>query len=451
MAITEEHTEEHTGKQRVPGRRRGGGAGDPVASSLRPLVETLLGAKPPLCLEFWDGSTLGPEDATERLRIASPDALRRIVWSPNDLGVARAYVSGDIDLEGDIFQAIEGLRDATPPDLRFGARGAIAAVRAARRVGAFGRPLPPPPEEARPSSRRHGGPHSKQTDARAISYHYDVGNEFYELVLGPAMTYSCARFSRPEMTLEQAQASKHELICRKLGLVPGMRLLNVGCGWGSMVMHAAQHHGVSAVGITISQEQAELARRRVDEAGLGDRVEIRLQDYRDVKGEQFDAISSIGMFEHVGVQLIEAYFTTLRSLLVPHGRLLNHAISSVQGSKLDRRSFMYRYVFPDGELIDVGEVALAMQRVGFELRDVESLREHYATTLRHWVANLESRWEQAVELVGAPRARVWRLYMAASAVGFDDGGINLHQVLGTAPDRSGHSAMPATRDGWSTD
>ena len=254
------------------------------------------------------------------------------------------------------------------------------------RLGAFGRPPAAPPEECRPSGRLH----SKSRDAAVISHHYDVGNDFYRLVLGPSMTYSCARFVDDRTTLEEAQAAKYELICRKLGLDrrPGGRLLDVGCGWGSMAIHAARHHQASVTGVTLSRPQADEARRRVAEEGLADQIEIRVQDYRDLGGEQFDAISSIGMFEHVGSPRMAEYFQTLRHLLTPTGRLLNHAISKPGGSFLGRRSFVGRYVFPDGELVDVAEVVRAMQGAGFEVRDVESLREHYARTLRHWVANL---------------------------------------------------------------
>jgi cyclopropane-fatty-acyl-phospholipid synthase len=283
-----------------------------------------------------------------------------------------------------------------------------------------------------------------------VSHHYDVSNDFYELVLGPSMTYSCARFADESVNLEEAQAAKHELVCRKLGLhrQAGARLLDVGCGWGSMALHAATRHDAVVVAVTLSAAQAEYARRRVAAAGLSDRIEIRLQDYRDIRGEKFDAISSIGMFEHVGGGQMATYFETLRHLLHPTGRLLNHAISSPGGSRITARSFMGRYVFPDGELQDVGEVVLAMERAGFELRDVESLREHYSLTLHAWVDNLAAHWPAAVELVGAPRARVWRLYMAASAVGFDDGGLGIHQVLGVVPRPDGSSAMPASRDDW---
>jgi cyclopropane-fatty-acyl-phospholipid synthase len=277
-----------------------------------------------------------------------------------------------------------------------------------------------------------------------------VSGDFYRIVLGPAMTYSCARFVDRHTTLAEAQEAKHELICRKLGLHErtGARLLDVGCGWGSLALHAASRHGARVVGVTISAEQVAAARERVRAAGLGDRVEIRLQDYRTLSGETFDAISSVGMFEHVGSERAAEYFDTLYGLLAPRGRLLNHAISSPGGSPLGRRSFMGRYVFPDGELIDVGEVVLAMERAGFEVRDVESLREHYARTLRAWVANLEADWDRAVALAGMGRARVWRLYMAASAVGFEDGGIAVHQVLGTKTDECGRSGMPPTRRDW---
>jgi cyclopropane-fatty-acyl-phospholipid synthase len=225
-------------------------------------------------------------------------------------------------------------------------------------------------------------------------------------------------------------------------------LLDVGCGWGSMAIHAATNFAVSVVGITISEAQAALARERVAEAGVADRVEIRLQDYRDLRGEQFDAISSIGMSEHVGKENLDRYYELLREALRPQGRLLNHAISSVGGSRIGRGTFIGRYVFPDGELIDVGESVLAMERAGFEVRDVESLREHYAKTLKAWVANLEANWDEAVRLSGEARARVWRLYMAGSAVGFTDNGIAIHQVLGVVPTATGASGMPPTRESF---
>jgi cyclopropane-fatty-acyl-phospholipid synthase len=432
-------------------RARRGPARRAAAEALRPLIGQFLGGRIPVRFEFWDGSavepTTGPSAVAAVVRVRSVDAVRRIVWAPGEIGVARAFVAGDIEIEGDIFSTLRALSEVSVGNLaRLGVRALPAAVSGALEIGALGPPPPPPAEEASPRGRRH----SVHRDAQVISHHYDVGNEFYALVLGPSMTYSCARFTHEDSTLEDAQTAKHELICRKLGLheKPGARLLDVGCGWGSMALHAAGRHGAEVVGITLSTSQAEAARRRVAEAGLDDRIEIRLQDYRDVAGERFDAISSVGMFEHVGSTQTARYFETLHHLLVPTGRLLNHAISSPGGSKISGRSFMGRYVFPDGELQDVGAVALAMERAGFEVRDVESLREHYSRTLHAWVANLEAHWAEAVALVGEARARVWRLYMAASAVGFDDGGISVHQALGVVPTAGGTSAMPATRDSW---
>ena len=283
-----------------------------------------------------------------------------------------------------------------------------------------------------------------------VRHHYEVGNDFYAMVLGPSMTYSCARFAPGADSLEAAQDSKHDLICRKLGLTDrtGQRVLDVGCGWGSFAIHAARHYGAWVVGVTLSPAQVESARDRVAASGLERQVEIRLQDYRELRREAFDAIASIGMFEHVGSSKSAEYFGTMRRLLGPQGRLLNHAISSVGGSRIGSRSFIGRYVFPDGELLDVGRVVLAMEEAGFEVRDVESLREHYAKTLRAWVGNLQQHWEAAVAEVGVRRARVWQLYMAASANGFEDGGISVHQVLGVLSKPDGRSGMPSTRSAW---
>jgi cyclopropane-fatty-acyl-phospholipid synthase len=432
--------------ERVAGFTRPASVGG-AARHVEPLVRAVLGGPAPVRFELWDGSGFGPDDRGV-VRVRSADALRRLVWAPGELGLARAYVAGDLDMEGDIFEVLDALvplvRAAGPGRL---AHALPAALVAARRLGlAGGPPAPPPEEHRRPLARRH----SKRRDADAIHHHYDVGNDFYRLVLGPAMTYSCARFATPATSLADAQTAKHELISRKLGLHerPGMRLLDVGCGWGSMAIHAAQHHGAEVVGITISEEQAAWARRRVTDAGLDGLVTIRLQDYRDLGGDTFDAISSIGMFEHVGESRMGEYFGVLYGLLRPQGRLLNHAISRAGDTRLSRRSFVGRYVFPDGELLDIGRVALAMEQAGFELRDVESLREHYALTLRAWVANLETAWERAVDLVGEGRARVWRLYMAASAISFGTGVIGIHQTLGVKATADGRSGMPSSRAAW---
>lgn len=302
----------------------------------------------------------------------------------------------------------------------------------------------------------HGRRHTIRRDRRAVSHHYDVGNDFYRLVLGPAMTYSCARFVTPDVDLVDAQGAKHELICRKLGLVEAAfraasthdrpRLLDVGCGWGSLAMHAATHHDVDVVGVTISAEQAILARQRIAAAGLADRIEIRVQDYREVADGPFDAISSVGMAEHVGSKNMGRYFTDLHDLVRDGGRVLNHAIASVGGSRMSARSFVGRYVFPDGELLDVATTIAEMERAGFEVRDVESLREHYAETLRRWVGNLEDNWEEAVGLVGERRARVWLLYMSGSVNGFEDGGLQLYQTLGVRSGRHPTDLAPTRRD-----
>jgi cyclopropane-fatty-acyl-phospholipid synthase len=422
-----------------------------IADRLGEMFTALFGGEPPIPIEFWDGSLIG-DGGPGRLVIRRPDALRRLVWSPDELGVARAFVAGDIDLVGTVAPLLRALQEALPTDARIAASALPKVLAGVYSVGAVGRPLPPPPEEFVPRGVRH----SLRRDKATISHHYDVGNDFYRLVLGPAMTYSCARFVDPASSLEEAQAAKHDLICRKLGLddpatvarAARPRLLDVGCGWGSMAIHAASTYGADVVGVTISEEQASLARRRVESAGLTERVEIRVQDYREVPDGPFDAISSIGMAEHVGKRNMAGYFRRLHSLVRPGGRVMNHAIASGGGSKMSGRHFLHRYVFPDGELLDLGDTVLDMERAGFEVRDVENLREHYATTLRHWVANLERDWGDAVALVGEGRCRVWQLYMSASINGFDDAGVQLYQTLGVRPHDGGRSDMPPTRSAW---
>jgi cyclopropane-fatty-acyl-phospholipid synthase len=412
---------------------------------LEPLLIHVFGGAAPVRFEFWDGTSLGPE-GEHVLEVRSPDAVRRLLWSPGELGLARAFVEGDLTCRGDILEMLALLHAAAPASVRTGTRLPLQAMRAAYRLGALGRPLPPPPEEAITRGRLH----SRSRDAQAVRHHYDVSNDFYAMVLGPSMTYSCARFAPGADTLEAAQESKHDLICRKLGLpeARGSRILDVGCGWGTFALHAARRYDARVVGVTLSPAQASFARDAVAAAGLTEQVEIRLQDYRDVRDGPFDGIASVGMFEHVGSANASEYYGTMRRLLGPRGRLLNHAISSVGGSRIGPRSFIGRYVFPDGELIDVGQVVVAMEEAGFEVRDVESLREHYARTLHCWVRNLEQHWDAAVAEVGVRRARVWQLYMAGSANGFDDGGISVHQVLGIVPEPDGRSGMPATRSGW---
>ncbi len=412
-----------------------------TSGTLAAAVENHLRGHGSLALTLPDGTTLGGDDARARLVVHSPDALRRIVSAPGELGFARSYVAGEIDIEGDIYSALPVLLELpSVPEL-----GRLWFT-AARIVGPRGLwPLPAPPEEARLRGRRH----TRGRDAAAISHHYDVSNAFYRLVLGPSLTYSCAVYERPDATLEEAQAAKHELVSQKLGLEGGMRLLDVGCGWGSLLLHAAERYGVHGVGVTISARQAELARERVAESGLSDRIEVRLADYRDVWDGPFDAISSIGMFEHVGLSRLGVYFMRLHELLRPAGRLLNHGIARPPRRRppIRRNTFVGRYVFPDGELHEVGAVVSAVQRAGFEVRHSETLREHYALTLRAWVRNLEANWDEAVAEVGAPRARIWRLYMAGSALGFEAGRLQVHQVVAVRPD-DGRSGMPLTPGRW---
>ena len=421
-----------------------------VADVVEPLVRAGLGGALPVRLRCWDGSEINPPGALVRLTFTNPRALRRMLWAPNELGFARAYVSGDVLIEGDIMEGLTALEQVADPD--FGPGVVVdsstrrALVKAALRLGVAGPPPRPPAEESRLGGLRH----SRRRDAQAIAHHYDVGNEFYELVLGPSMTYSCAYYEQepgPASGLEEAQQAKSDLVAHKLGLKPGMRILDVGCGWGAFVCNAARSYGVEAVGITVSSEQAEYARRRADAEGVGDRVEIRLQDYRDVEGGPFDAVASIGMSEHVGKAMLPTYSEELFRLLRPGGRLLNHAISRRPGPSdgFSRTSFIDRYVFPDGELEPMATMVEAMEEVGFEVRDVESLREHYALTLRAWVANLEASWDRAVELTSPGRARIWRLYMAGSALGFEANRLGVNQVLAVRPDPRGGSRMPPTR------
>lgn len=420
-----------------------------VAPRLAEALAIVLGAEDiPVRVQAWDGSEAGPPDAP-LVMFRSRRALRRILWSPGQLGLSRAYVSGDIDAPGDIFETFAALNSIAKfaegaPARSLTVREVLKLVRTAVRLGALGPNPAPPPEEANVG--RHGRRHSKKRDAAAISHHYDVGNDFYALVLGPSLVYSCAVWENEQTGLEAAQEAKLDLVCRKLGLQPGMRVLDVGCGWGSFALHAAQRYGVDVVGVTLSAEQAALASKRVAEAGLTDRVEIRIQDYRDVNDGPYDAISSIGMSEHVGSEQMPRYTSQLRDLLRPGGRLLNHAISWNAGpTDPDPDSFIPRYVFPDGEMLSLGEMVTALEAARLEVLDVEALRRHYALTLRAWVRNLEHHWDEAVESGGAGRARVWRLYMAASALGFEDGTTGVNQIL---VQKAGGDEPPLRRTAW---
>ena len=432
-----------------------------TAEQLASVLTELLGADLPVRLRGWDGSQAGPPEAP-LLVLRNRRALRHLLWRPDELGLVRAYVSGDLEIppETDLYELLTAVvrlvEGSDTTTLRPTPRGLLGAqgrrlLGTAARLGAIGPRPPLPPEEARGLK---GSRHSLGRDRTAISHHYDVGNEFYRLVLGPSMVYSCAYWTPESSTLEQAQEAKLDLICRKLGLRAGMRLLDVGCGWGSLLLHAARHYGVTGIGITLSEEQARGARERINQAGLSDRLTIRLQDYREVSDGPFDAISSVGMAEHVGTEQYRRYAGLLYGLLAPGGRLLNHQIArrpSAPGERYRTSPFITAYVFPDGDLSPVGETVSLLEQAGFEIRDVESLREHYALTLRAWVDNLESDWVRATGLTTMGRARVWRLYMAASALAFEENRIGVNQVLAVRTTVDGASGLPATRAVWLAD
>jgi cyclopropane-fatty-acyl-phospholipid synthase len=426
----------------------------PAAHLVTDLAQALLGVPLPLGLRCWDGSEVVGPPGSPTLVVRSPKALRRIVYAADELGLARAYVSGDLDIEGDLYATLQ-FPDALParPEMKLDRKALAPLLGDLVRTGVLGWPVRPPAEE----SRLRGLRHSLRRDSAAISHHYDVGNEFYALLLGPSLVYSCAYYETPTSTLDDAQQGKLDLVCRKLALQPGMRLLDVGCGWGSLVLHAAGNYGVHAVGVTISPEQAELARRRVADAGLEDKVEIRLQDYREVDDGPYDAIASVGMAEHVGRAQFPAYAAGLHALLAPSGRLLNHAIARGPAAGSDSgdgsRSFLTRYVFPDGELQPLADHIGFLEGAGFEVRDVQGLREHYALTCRAWVSNLEQHWEEALRIVSPARARVWRLYLAGSALAFEGRRVGVNQILATkaATTGAGAGAFPLRRPDWTSE
>jgi cyclopropane-fatty-acyl-phospholipid synthase len=417
------------------------------AMALADVFERVAG--PDAAVEFraYDGSTAGTSDAPVQITVRSPVAVSYLAQAPGALGLARAYVSGHLDVAGDMYTALARMARAQIAHLDFPER-----LRMLRQLGGprvLLPRIPPPPQEVR--VRRSwvtGRRHSRGRDARAISHHYDVSNTFYEWVLGPSMAYTCACYPLQDATLEEAQANKHDLVARKLGLRPGMRLLDVGCGWGGMVMHAAREYGVSALGVTLSEQQALWAQRAIAEAGLSDLAKVRHLDYRDVPETGFDAVSSIGLTEHIGKAQLPGYFAFLLGKLKPEGRLLNHCITRTAGSEPARRpdGFIYRYVFPDGELEAPGYLVTLMHDAGFEVRHEENLREHYAKTLAAWCANLDAHWDEAVAEVGDGTARVWRLYMAGSRLGFERNQIQLHQILGVKLGADGVSGMPLRPD-----
>ncbi len=428
--------------------RRPGPATAPVTDdrlSLAGIVDLLSDGAFPVRFTAYDGSATGPPDSELSVHLATPRGATYVFTAPGDLGMARAYIAGDLHVcgvhPGNPYLALRAMAD----ELRFRRPAMPELALITRSLGwDLLRPVPPPPQEYRPRWRRtiEGLAHSRHRDSKAVHHHYDVSNRFYEMVLGPSMTYTCAVFDHPEAGLEQAQERKHELIADKLGLQAGMRLLDIGCGWGGMVRYAARR-GVRALGVTLSAEQARWGQQAIVADGLDSLAQVRHLDYRDAPGSDYDAISSIGLTEHVGVHSYPSYFTQLLAKLRPGGRLLNHCITVPDNrAKPGSDAFIDRYVFPDGELAGAGKIISEAQDVGFEVRHVENLREHYALTLQHWNSNLVARWDECVAEVGEPTARVWGLYMAASRLSFERNGIELHQVLAVRPDHTGDAHVP---------
>jgi cyclopropane-fatty-acyl-phospholipid synthase len=399
----------------------------------------------PLKFTAYDGSTAGTDDAELGLDLRSPRGATYLATAPGELGLARAYVSGDLQLygvhPGDPYELLKTLTDR----VHFRRPSARVLANVVRSIGLEHMlPIAPPPQETPPRWRRvaDGLMHSKTRDADAIHHHYDVSNTFYERVLGPSMTYTCAVYPDADATLEEAQDYKYRLIFEKLRLQPGDRLLDVGCGWGGMVRYAAGQ-GVHAIGATLSAEQAKWAQKAIEDEGLTNLAEVRHSDYRDVRETEFDAVSSIGLTEHIGVKNYPAYFGFLKSRLRTGGLLLNHCITRQDNKQTSfAGGFTDRYVFPDGELTGSGRIVMAIQDAGFEVLHAENIRHHYAMTLRDWCRNLVENWDDAVAEVGLATAKVWGLYMAASRVGFEQNNLQLHHVLAANVDASGDDSLP---------
>jgi cyclopropane-fatty-acyl-phospholipid synthase len=430
-------------------------------SRLAPFVERLLGGSLPVGLRTWDGVRAGPPNAPTVV-LNNRRALRRLLYAPGELGLARAYVSGDLDVEGDLadgFRRIWALtRSGAVRSAKPGPREWVELLRLAASLGVVGPPPKPPAEEARLS----GALHSLRRDRSAIAHHYDLSNAFYQLLLDESMAYSSGYWTSEDegYDLGQAQWDKLELICRKLGLRPGMRLLDVGCGWGSLLVHAAKHHGVHAVGITLSAEQQQYVRGRLAQHDLEERVEVRRQDYRELRprtvgrttylgpaDEPFDAVASIEMGEHVGEQNYPEYARTLFRMLAPTGRLVLQQMS--RGAVAPGGgAFIERYIAPDMTMRPLSRTLAHLEDAGFEIRDVHALREHYVRTVRAWAETLENSWEDVVALIGETGARVWRLYLVGGALAFEENRMGVDQILAVRPAEHGLSGLAPVRE-WS--
>jgi cyclopropane-fatty-acyl-phospholipid synthase len=393
----------------------------PATAPLRRVIHRLLPERP-FTIEFWDGSAVpATESGGPVISVRSPRALAHLLRSPGQLGLGRAYVTGELDVD-DLEALNQVIYRWWPP--AFPRRRRLQLMLAAARAAGPRMISPRPVAEIRP----RGALHSRSRDAQAVRHHYDVSNEFFALFLDRSMTYSCAFFSRDGTSLEAAQQAKMELTCRKLRLQPGQRVLDVGCGWGSFAIHAATNYGVNVIGITLSKQQAELAQARVKEAGLDDRVSIRVLDYRDIEAEPFDAIASIGMVEHVGASRIDEYARRLASLLRPGARLLNHGIAHLNHSYVGLGAFTDRYVFPDADPLHLSRILLALDRAGFVTEHVEEFGADYAETLRHWIKRLDERLEEAVRIGGEERVRIWRLYLRGARRAFETRFDSIYQV-----------------------
>jgi cyclopropane-fatty-acyl-phospholipid synthase len=412
-----------------------------VAGRVVALVEKLTGDPFPVGLRAWDGSRAGAADGP-CVVLRSRRALRHVLWRPGELGLARAFVSGDLDVDGDLAEGLSRFWRLGGRRPRLAPRDWVEIVRAAVAVGAVGPRPEPPAAEARLGGRLH----TRGRDRAAIAHHYDLSNGFYRLLLDPHLAYSCAYWTsdEPGYTLHDAQTDKLELICRKLDLRPGMRLLDVGCGWGSLILYAAEHHGVHATGVTLSREQREHVEARVVAAGLTGRVEVRLQDYRELADPPFDAVASVEMGEHVGERNYAGYAEGLFRLLEPRGRLLLQQMSR-DAVAPGGGAFIETYIAPDMTMRPVDATLGALRRAGFEIRDVEAMREHYVWTCRAWLATLDERFTDVVALIGRERARVWRLYLAGGALAFEENRMGVDQIVAVRTTAGGRSGMPSVR------